>query len=54
MSHNKLSLKRINKDIKEINKFPLEGIGIESLDNNPYEYVVNIKLMTGIYQGYCL
>ena len=49
-----LSLKRINKDIKEIIKYPLEGIGITSLDNNPYEYIVNIQLMTGIYQGFCL
>jgi ubiquitin-protein ligase len=49
-----LSLKRINKDIKEIIKSPLEGIGITSLDNNPYEYIVNIQLMTGIYQGFCL
>ena len=49
-----LSLNRINKDIKEIIKSPLEGIGITSLDNNPYEYIVNIRLMTGIYQGFCL
>ena len=29
-----LALKRINKDIKEIIKSPLEGIGIISLDND--------------------
>ena len=54
MLSQKLSLKRINKDIIEITKNPIEGIGIISLNNNPMEYIVNIKLMTGIYEGYCL
>ena len=54
MHSQNLSLKRINKDIKEIIKSPLEGIGITSLDNNSYEYIVNIQLMTGIYKGFCL
>ena len=49
-----LCLNRISKDIKEINKSPLEGIGIISLDNDPMKYIVNIKIMTGIYEGYCL
>ena len=49
-----LILKRINKVIKEIIKFPLEGIRIISLDNSPMKYIVNIQLMTGIYKGYCL
>ena len=49
-----LCLNRINKDIKEINKSPLEGIGIISLDNDPMKYIVNIRIMTGIYEGYCL
>ena len=49
-----LCLNRINKDIKEITKSPLEGIGIISLDNDPMKYIVNIKIMTGIYEGYCL
>ena len=49
-----LALKRINKDIKEIIKSPVEGIGIISLDNDPMKYIVNIQLMTGIYKGYCL
>ena len=49
-----LSLKRINKDIIEITKSPIEGIGIVSLNNNPMEYIVNMKLMAGIYEGYCL
>ena len=49
-----LCFQRINKDIKEISKFPLEGIGIVSLDNDPMKNVVNIKIMSGIYEGYCL
>ena len=47
-------LLRINKDIQEIHKSPIEGIGIVSLDNNPKEYIVNIRIMSGIYEGYCL
>ena len=54
MFSSKLSIKRINKDIIEIINSPIEGIGIVSLDNNPMEYIVNIKLLTGIYKGYCL
>ena len=47
-------MKRINKDMREITKNPVEGIGIASLDNNPMKYVVNICLMSGIYKGYCV
>ena len=49
-----LAIKRINKDIKEITKNPIEGIGIASLDNDLMNYVINMKLMTGPYEGYCL
>ena len=51
---NTLCLNRINKDLKEINKSPLEGIGIISLDNDPKKYIVNIKIMSGIFKGYCI
>ena len=54
MLSNNLSLKRILKDIKEITKSPIEGIGIVSLDNDPMKYIVNIRIMSGIYEGYCL
>ena len=47
-----IAIKRINKDIKEITKCPIEGIGIISLDNNPMIYIVNICIMAGIYKGY--
>ena len=47
-------IKRINKDIKEIMLAPLEGIGIVSLDNDPMKYIVNIRLLSGIYEGYCI
>ena len=49
-----LCINRINKDIREIIKSPLEGIGIVALDDDPMKYIVNIRIMTGIYEGYCL
>ena len=54
MSGRSLALRRINKDMKEINQNPIEGVGICSLDNDPMKYVVNIKLMNGPYKGYCV
>ena len=54
MNTRTLSIKRINNDLKEITNCPLEGIGIAPLDNDPMNYVVNIQLMTGIYEGYCI
>ena len=49
-----LCLNRINKDLKEITKSPLEGIGIVSLENDPKKYIVNIRIMSGVYEGYCV
>ena len=49
-----LAIKRINKDMKEIIKSPIEGIGIVSIDNDPMKYAVNLRLMQGPYEGYCL
>ena len=49
-----LAIKRINKDMKEITNFPIEGIGIVSIGNDPMKYIVNICLMTGIFKGYCI
>ena len=54
MNSRKLSIKRINNDLKEITNCPLEGIGIASIDNDPMKYVVNMQLMMGIYEGYCI
>jgi ubiquitin-protein ligase len=54
MSTKTLAIKRISNDLKEINNCPLEGIGIASIDNDPMKYVVNIKLMMGLYNGYCI
>ena len=48
MSYKNYSLSRVNRDIKEITNSPIKGIGIISLDNNPYKYIVNIRIMTGI------
>jgi len=49
-----IAIKRINKDMKEITKFPQEGIGITSLNDNIMKYIVNLRLMSGIYEGYCV
>ena len=54
MKGKSIAIKRINKDMKEIIKSPIEGIGIVSLDNDPMKYVVNIKLMEGPYKNYCV
>ena len=54
MSNRMLALRRINKDLKEITKNPKEGIGIAPLDENPMMYVINIRLMAGPYEGYCV
>ena len=35
-------------------KSPIEGIGIAMLDNDLMKYVINIRLMSGIYEGYCV
>ena len=49
-----LSLKRISKDIQEITKNPVEGIGIIQYENDFMKYIVNIKLLYGIYKDFCL
>ena len=49
-----IAIKRINRDMKEITKSPIEGVGIISLDNDPMKYIVNLRLMSGIYEGYCV
>ena len=49
-----IAIKRINKDMKEITKSPVEGIGIVSLDGDPMKYAVNLRIMSGIYEGYCV
>ena len=49
-----ISLKRISKDIQEITKNPVEGIGIIQYENDFFKYIVNIKLLYGIYKGFCL
>ena len=55
MSNKKaIAIKRISNDIRELQKYPLEGIGMASIDNNPMEYVINMELMMGPYQGYKL
>ena len=54
MSNRLIAIKRINKDIKEITNNPVEGIGIASVDDDPMRYVINMRLMTGPYEGYCV
>ena len=52
MSKRIIALKRISNDIKELEKCPLEGIGIAPIANDPMEFVINMELMTGPYRGY--
>jgi len=49
-----LCLNRISKDLKEITKSPLKGIGIVSLENDAMKYIVNMRIMSGVFEGYCL
>jgi len=51
---NIVSLRRIRNDLLELQKEPSVGIGIVQLGNNFYEYLVNIKILTGIYTGLIL
>ena len=55
MSKNKLiAIKRIAKDISEISKNPIKGIGMTQYEDDFLKYIVNIRLLNGIYEGYCL
>ena len=47
-----IALKRIENDMKELAKCPPEGIGIVSIDNDPMNFIINMELMTGPYEGY--
>ena len=47
-----IAIKRVTNDMKELNKCPLEGIGIAQIDNDPLKFVVNMELMSGPYIGY--
>ena len=49
-----IALKRISKDIQEITKNPVEGIGIIQYEDDNLKFIVNIKLMYGIYKDFCL
>ena len=52
MSKRLIAIKRVTNDMKELNKCPLEGIGIAQIDNDPLKFVVNMELMSGPYIGY--
>ena len=54
MSTRAIAIRRINRDIKEITKNPIEGIGIAPIDDDLMRYVINMRLMTGPYEGYCV
>ena len=49
-----IALKRITKDMQEITKNPVEGIGIVQYEDDFLKYIVNIKLMNGVYKDFCL
>ena len=49
------SIKRIHRDLKEIESFPIEGLGVCIPDeSNPFELRANIQILDGIYQGMML
>ena len=52
MSKRLIAIMRVTNDLKELNKCPLEGIGVAQIDNDPLKFVVNIELMSGPYIGY--
>ena len=52
MSKRLIAIKRVTNDMNELNKCPLEGIGVAQIDNDPLKFVVNIELMSGPYIGY--
>ena len=47
-------INRIKEELNEIKNFPLEGIDIVSLDNEFTEFIINIELLYGIFEGYCI
>ena len=52
MSKLVIALKRIANDMKALDKCPLEGIGIASIEDEPLKFVVNMELLDGPYRGY--
>ena len=54
MSNRIKAIKRINKDLIELKNNPIQGIGIASVDEDIMKYVINMRLMIGPYEGYCV
>ena len=46
------SLTIIKENLKELIVYPIEGIGIGKERDNYFNYVINIKIMKGIFKGY--
>ena len=51
MSNIRIAIKRLTKDIKELEEDPQPGIGVGPFNENPYHYVANIQLRDGPYKG---
>ena len=50
-----LALKRIQLDYEDLLLNPLKGAGIiRPDDNNPFHFIINVRLMTGCYEGIIL
>ena len=47
-------LNRIKEELNEIKTFPLEGIELSSIDYSFTDYIINIRLLDGIFEGYCI
>lgn len=50
-----LALKRIQKDYQDLLDHPLKGAGIiRPDDTDPFTYIINVRIMTGVYEGIIL
>jgi ubiquitin-protein ligase len=49
-----MNIRRITKDLQELEKEPAEGVGIAQLGNNIFKYVVNAKILFGCYENFII
>lgn len=55
MSNKRLiALKRLSNDMRALEKCPLEGIGLAPIGDDSLQFIINMQLMDGPYEGYKL
>lgn len=55
VANSSICLKRIQKDYQELKNNPVKGVGIIQPDeSNPYFYILNLRILTGKYDGLIL